>query len=232
MAGIWTKIVTALRGGANEASSSIVARQTLHILDQEIRNAEQHLDASRSSLAGLMAKSLHATRKVTQARAQVALLVRDAETALEADDEATALETASRIGLLEKLMAEDARIAQGYATAVSSLSTSLRVGEQKLWALRQQVEMVRTTEFVQQAQGGWAVSREESADRLRSATDALNDLRQRQLETEARLQVREESSLADADLEQRLLDAGITVDTFSAQTVLQRIKSNREQQCA
>jgi Phage shock protein A (IM30), suppresses sigma54-dependent transcription len=232
MAGIWTKIVTALRGGANEASSSIVARQTLHILDQEIRNAEQHLDASRSSLACLMAKSLHATRKVTQARAQVASLTRNIETALEADDEAAALEVASQIGLLEKRMEEDARIAQGYAIAVSSLSASLRVSEQKLWALRQQVEIVRTTEFVQQAQGGWAISQDESASRLRSATDALNDLRQRQLETEARRQVQEESSLADADLEQQLLDAGITVDTFSAQTVLQRIKTSRQQQCA
>ncbi|PHN65107.1 PspA/IM30 family protein [Pseudomonas viridiflava] len=232
MAGIWTKIVTALQGGANEASSSVVARQTLHILDKEIRNAEQHLDASRSSLAGLMARNLHATRKVAQARAQVASLILDAEAALEADDEAAALAVASQIGLLEKRMEEDACIAQGYATAASSLSASLRVSEQKLWALRQQVEMVRTTEFVQQAQGGWTVSHEESASRLRSATDALNDLQQRQLETEGRRQVQEESSLADADLEQRLLDAGITVDYFSAQTVLQRIKTSRRQQCA
>lgn len=41
MARIWTKIVTALRGGASEAAGVIMARQALHILDQEIHSAHR-----------------------------------------------------------------------------------------------------------------------------------------------------------------------------------------------
>ncbi|QHF04865.1 MULTISPECIES: PspA/IM30 family protein [Pseudomonas syringae group] len=232
MARIWTKIVTALRGGASEAAGVIMARQALHILDQEIHSAQERLDVSRSSLAGLMAKNLHAKRQLTQNQARVELLTRDAERALQRQDESAALDIAARIGHLERLMVEDARIAQGYATAVSSLSAGLRVSEQKLLALRQQVEVVRTTERVQQAQGIWSASCGDSADRLRKATDGLNDIRQRQLETEARLEVHEASSLADIDLEQRLRDARIIVDSSSAHAVLQRIKSNSPHQSA
>lgn len=223
---IWNKIMTALRGGTSEAAGVVMARQALHILDQEILDAQQRMDTSRSSLAALMAKHLLSTRNLVQIQAQVASQTRDAENALQAGDEGSALGIAARIGQLERLMADDARIAQGYATAVSSLSAALRVSEQKLLALRQQVEVVRTTELVQRAHGAWAADDDESTGRLRDVANALDKVRQRQMEAEARLEVQARSCLADADLEQRLRDARVVLDSSGACAVLQRIKTN------
>lgn len=47
---IWSKLFTALRGGANEVGESIVDQQALRILDQEIRDADSALAKDRKSV--------------------------------------------------------------------------------------------------------------------------------------------------------------------------------------
>ena len=44
---IWSKLFTALRGGANEVGEAIVDQQALRILDQEIRDADSALSNAR-----------------------------------------------------------------------------------------------------------------------------------------------------------------------------------------
>ena len=53
---IWAKMMTALRGGANEAGEAIVDSQALRILDQEVRDASEELKQSKDSLAELIAR--------------------------------------------------------------------------------------------------------------------------------------------------------------------------------
>lgn len=40
---VWSKLLTALRGGANEMGEAVVDSQALRILDQEIRDADLEL---------------------------------------------------------------------------------------------------------------------------------------------------------------------------------------------
>ena len=47
---IFKKLVTALRGGINEAGEAIVDTQALRILDQEIRDADSELKQAKESL--------------------------------------------------------------------------------------------------------------------------------------------------------------------------------------
>ena len=46
---IFKKLVTALRGGINEAGETIVDTQALRILDQEIRDADNELKQAKRS---------------------------------------------------------------------------------------------------------------------------------------------------------------------------------------
>lgn len=48
---VWSKLLSALRGGANEVGEAIVDSQALRILDQEIRDADVELRKSREALA-------------------------------------------------------------------------------------------------------------------------------------------------------------------------------------
>lgn len=53
---VWSKLLSALRGGANEVGEAIVDSQALRILDQEIRDADVELRKSREALASIMAR--------------------------------------------------------------------------------------------------------------------------------------------------------------------------------
>ena len=52
---IWSKLFTALRGGASEVGESIVDQQALRILDQEIRDADSALANAKRELVSIMA---------------------------------------------------------------------------------------------------------------------------------------------------------------------------------
>ena len=52
---IWSKLFTALRGGANEVGEAIADQQALRILDQEIRDADSALSNARRELVTIMA---------------------------------------------------------------------------------------------------------------------------------------------------------------------------------
>ena len=44
---LWSKMLTALRGGMNEAGEAVVDTQALRILDQEVRDASAELKLSK-----------------------------------------------------------------------------------------------------------------------------------------------------------------------------------------
>ena len=82
---VWSKLLSALRGGANEVGEAIVDSQALRILDQEIRDADVELRKSREALASIMARHRLAQERV-EAR-QVAEYEQYAIKALEAGNE-------------------------------------------------------------------------------------------------------------------------------------------------
>lgn len=98
---IWSKLLTALRGGANEVGETIVDSQALRILDQEIREAGSELQTSKEALAGLMAKHMLANVNVTDTQSTIHEHEQHVIKALAAGDESLATEVAHRIAALE-----------------------------------------------------------------------------------------------------------------------------------
>ncbi|MGB1272411.1 MAG: PspA/IM30 family protein, partial [Endozoicomonas sp.] len=49
---IWSKVMTALKGATNEVGEAIADSNALRILDQEIREASDQLQQSKTQLAG------------------------------------------------------------------------------------------------------------------------------------------------------------------------------------
>ena len=226
MGRIWTRIMTALHGGASEAAEAVSARQALRVLDQEIREAEEHVGICRSTLANLVCKTVVATQDVTRTEERLAALTENAEMALAAGREDLALEVAGQISSLESLREQDARIAQGYSDLAHKLRAALQSNEAKLKELKARVEVVRATGQMHQARAALSCNENGSVAGLQVVAEALEEIRQRQLEADACFQAQQELVTGDAGLEQRLRRAGITPESSSASTVLARIKAN------
>ena len=68
---IWAKMMTALRGGVNEAGEVIVDTQALRILDQEVRDASEELKRSKDGLAEILARQKLSEEKSTALKEKI-----------------------------------------------------------------------------------------------------------------------------------------------------------------
>ena len=104
---VWSKMLTALRGGANEVGEAVVDSQALRILDQEIRDADVELRKSKEALAEIMAKQKLASDKVNKSAASIGEYEQYALKALEAGNETLAKEVADHALTATVIASED-----------------------------------------------------------------------------------------------------------------------------
>ena len=226
---VWSKLMTALRGGAHEAGEAIVDSQALRILDQEIRDADADLRKSKEALAEIMAKQKLAAGKLQQTLAKVAEYEGYAVKALETSDEALALEVAGKVALLEVQRDEEESQLSAYTQSMDQLRGAIQTAQTNIKRLKQQADTVKATESVQRAQATVAGRYTGSQSRVQNALDSLERIKQKQAERGARLQSASElaqDSSEDA-LDAKLRAAGITPQAGNAQTVLERLKAQR-----
>lgn len=224
---VWSKLLSALRGGANEVGEAIVDSQALRILDQEIRDADVELRKSREALASIMARHRLAQERVEKGAAQVAEYEQYAIKALEAGNEELAREVAEKIATLEnQLEGERAQVAE-FAASVAQLRKSVSQAEGSIRQLKQQVDTVKATESVQKAQMAVAQRYGNSKSKLQTAVDSLERIKQRQAERAATMDAAAELASAaapDDALDAKLRAAGIKASGNSVDGVLARLK--------
>lgn len=149
---IWSKMLTALKGGVNEAGEAVVDSQALRILDQEVRDASEELRRSRDGLANIIAQQKVAEEKVSQLKADIKTNEGYAVQALEKGDEALALEVAQRIAGLEAKLDMEKSSAADFKASADKLKVAIKQAEGNIRRLKQQVDTVKATESVQRAQ--------------------------------------------------------------------------------
>lgn len=224
---VWSKLLTALRGGANEVGEAVVDSQALRILDQEIRDADAELRKSKEALAEIMARHKLASDKVSKSAASIAEYEQYALKALEAGNEALAKEVAEKIANLEIEQASEREQAEGFAASVAQLRKAVTQAEGNIKRLKQQVDTVKATESVQKAQLAVAQRYGGSQAKLQTAVESLERIKQKQAERAAKMEASAElaaTSAPDDSLEAKLRAAGIKADNASADSVLARLK--------
>ena len=224
---VWSKMLTALRGGANEVGEAVVDSQALRILDQEIRDADVELRKSKEALAEIMAKHKLASDKVAKSAASIAEYEQYALKALDAGNETLAKEVAEKIANLEVEQAREREQAEGFAASVAQLRKAVTQAEGNIKRLKQQVDTVKATESVQKAQMAVAQRYGGSQAKLQTAVESLERIKQKQAERAAKMEASAElaaTSVPDDSLEAKLRAAGIKADNASADSVLARLK--------
>lgn len=224
---VWSKLLTALRGGANEVGEAVVDGQALRILDQEIRDADLELRKSKEALAEIMAKQKLAAEHAEKSAAKVAEYEQYALKALEGDNEGLAKEVAGKIANLEAELSGEREQAAGYAASVAQLRKAVGQAEANIKRMKQQVDRVKATESVQKAQMAVAQRYGGSQAKLQTAVESLERIKQKQAERAAKMEATAELAEAaslDDSLEAKLRAAGIVPDSGSADSVLARLK--------
>lgn len=228
---VWSKMITALRGGVNELGESLLDNQALRILDQEIRDADTELRKAKESLAEILAKQKLADAEVKKHQKKITEYEQYAMQALETNNEDLAKEVAGKIANLEGLLAEAQSQAGSYACSVEHLRKAVLQTETHIKRMKQQADTVRATENVQKAQ--MAVSRRygDSQAKMHTALESLERIKKKQNERAARIEANDELAVqedADKQLETKLRTAGIIPKDYSAENVLERLKNKRE----
>lgn len=223
---IWEKMMTALRGGVNEAGEAIVDTQALRILDQEVRDATEELKQSKDGLATIIARQKLAEEKCTQLKNGIAEYEGYAEQALSKGDEKLALEVAQKIADLENQLGSEQEAAKNYEASANQLRNAIKVADQNIKRLKQQVDTVKATENVQRAQAAVAERHSGTNSRLRTAMESLERIKEKQELKTAQMQAASELAheTSPDSLQQKLQDAGIVSSGKSAQDVLDRLK--------
>jgi phage shock protein A len=226
---IWAKMMTALRGGVNEAGEAFVDSQALQILDREVLEASENLKQSRNALAEMMARHKVVDEKCVNIKQKIEQHEEYAVKALDKGDETLALEIAEKVASLENQLQEEKDSSNEYAVNVSGLRTAIKQTERNLKRLKQQVDTVKATENVQRAQAAVAQRNSGSQAKMRTAMDSLERIKERQMLKDAEMAAANEVAADHADdaLQAKLEQAGITSSGHSAADVLERIKHKR-----
>ncbi|BAW00236.1 phage shock protein A [Lysobacter enzymogenes] len=224
--GIWSKLLTSVRAGAQELGEAWADSQALRILDQEIRDCDIDLRQSRESLAHLIARHTLAERALALSADKIAEYEGYAIKALESGEDALAREVADKIAALETARGDDEAHLGQLAASVAELRRAVAMAEGNIRRLKQQLDTVKATESMQRAQAAVAQRYAGPHNRLQTAVDSLARIKLKQAERGARMEAAAELARHDSGdaLERKLRDAGIIADEAGAEAVLARLR--------
>ena len=227
---IWGKVMTALKGATNEVGEAIADSNALRILDQEIREASDQLQQSKTQLAGIMAKKKLSGQKCSELKVKIAEYEGYAMSALRQGDETLATDVATKIAEYEDNLTTEQEMEKSFAQSTVSLKKAIADAESNLRRLKQQVDTVKATESVQKAQAACAAKHSGVNSKMATATESLERIKRRQAERAAQMEAASELSgdTAENDLQAKLKAAGITKGDANAASVLERLKARQQ----
>lgn len=222
---LWSKMLTALRGGMSEAGEAVVDAQALRILDQEVRDASNELKLSKESLVAIIAQQKVTERKVNTLKESITEFEGYALQALNKEDQALALEIAEKIVTLEHQLTSEAESSEAFSISANNLKAAIASADNNIKRLKQQIDTVKATESVQRAQEAVSQRYAGSNSKLQTAMDSLERIKQKQEFTAAKLQASSElhADTGDQALQKKLQKAGIIPQGQQANNVLERL---------
>lgn len=228
--GLLDKIFTAVKGGFNEAGEAVVDANAVRILEQEIREAEAHLENAKRDLAEVMAKEMQTARRLEELAKEIAKYETYAAQALAKNDEALASEIAGRIAELETEAGSLSVEKERFAAHVVKLKEMIRKTQSGVNDMKRRTVMVKTTESVQKATRTITDNYALSGSKMLAAKDSLDRIQKRQQDFEDKMKAGEllEKDFSGASLEEKIKRSGLGTSGDAAQDVLARLRAKQQ----
>lgn len=229
--GVWGKLFTALKGGANEAAEAVVDNQALRILDQEIREAKDGIRKSDEALVSIVAKRKLSEQKVSAFESSVVEYENHARAAMDKGQQELALECAQKVAELRNECSAEQTYLDEFKKSEQVMRTNISQAKTKLRQLEQQVDVVKANDAVQKAQSAVSNANVGANAKMHTAVESLERIKKRQAERSAELEAAAEMAEESSGhgLDKKLAEAGITSGgQASAQDELQRILNSNQ----
>jgi phage shock protein A len=213
-----------VKGGATEAAQTVVDGQAIRILEQEIREAKDELRKSDHARTQILAKCKLAQQKVDSLNSSISQYEEHARKAIDSD-RALALDCAQKVSDLKAELEGEQSYLDQFKQSEKQLAGNISQAKANLKRLEQQVDMVKATESVQKAQVAVSSRHMGANSKMKTATESLQRIQDKQNLRNAELQAAEELAADEStdDLEKRLAAAGIKGGQASADDELSRI---------
>ena len=227
--GLLGKIFTAVRGGAREVGETIVDNQSTRIFEQEIHDAEEHLNQAKQDLTGVMAKEMQASREIERLQQEIKKHEDFALQALDKKDENLALEISQRIAGFTSELDVQQKAKEQFATQGQHLKDLIMKTDSALAEMNRQLTLVKATDSVQKATSAITENFSSSNSKLLEAKESLDRIKQHQQDVEDRQKAGEtlQGELSGQDLDDKLKAAGIGQTENSAQDILAKLKERK-----
>ena len=162
MAGLLGQWLARLGEDVAGVSDALFGDRAERQLDQDIRGIDDALHRVRAEIASTNASRIVASQREQELRKRIAEFTTQAERALRARKRTQAHEAAERIVALQALSDEQQEHARSLLDREAELGHVLEQGEYQLRRLKHQVDILRASASLQQAQA--SVARRQSAD--------------------------------------------------------------------
>jgi phage shock protein A len=223
------KLVTLLRGSAREIGESVVDSNATRIYEQEIIDAKHSIEKAKGDLTGVMAKEMQSARDIERLKNEAARYEGLALEALNKTQEGLALDVASKVGLLEQELEEQAKAHASYALQVSRLKELIKSAEARIREHEREINIAKTTESVYRATQSISENIGSGGSRLANARESLERIRARHEDLADRMTASQqlESEFGHGALEKKLAAAGIGSDADRTGKVMERIRARQ-----
>ncbi len=228
MAGILSKLMTALRGGAREAGEAIVDANSTRIYAQEIADAKNNLAKAKRDLTDVMATQTKGKREIKTLQDDAVKYEKAAMTAIEKNEEELALSCAEKVGEIQNELATQEQMVAQTSAQVEKLKSMIKQTETTIREHERELKMVKTTESVQKATQSINNTQHSGANKLLDAKSSLDRIKERQQQTFDRMDAADslEKEMGSNSLDDKLAEAGIGGNKSSASDILAKMKQN------
>ncbi len=189
---IFKRLITVVKGHANEAGEAIADANALTELDQLLRECDKSLEDAKKSLTGMAAKRNMQDKKISDIQADIEKYTDGARKAKAAENMDLARQAAERVmGLNGDLKAAET-LRDQYANAEGNIRNNIKALTAKKERMRAEVDTVKATEQMQKSQEMLASSHANVNNSFSDASKSLDRLKARQQEKAARLEAADE----------------------------------------
>lgn len=212
------------KGKASDVGEAIVDKNAITLMEQEIRDAKQHIAQSKSALTDVMADKGLAERALAKLQEDAATWLEHARAAKGKGDMDLAEECAGRVADLRNQVATKEAEVQALTESTRHLEESIREASANVKAVEQRLSSIKATDKVQKAQSAFSKHMDGTNGSVTSALDSLDRIEASQARKGAKIAAsREISKDPDTALQERLAAQGIGKQTTSASSILDEL---------